>query len=58
VTALQDALRTTFAEMYEVDVLNEFRESIMEQTHKFIEPVPPRGTLDINQVVHSQYFFA
>jgi DNA-directed RNA polymerase len=58
VSDLQDALRSTFAEMYQGDVLNEFREDIMEQTHSWIEPVPPKGTLDINAVLDSKYFFA
>lgn len=56
-------LREVFVDMYtKHDVLNEFREEVMEmipeEKHHLIPEVPPKGNLDINLVLESKYFFA
>jgi DNA-directed RNA polymerase len=50
-------LRKAFVEIYtDNDVLADFRSSALEVLDDVPEP-PKRGTLDINQVLDSKYFF-
>jgi DNA-directed RNA polymerase len=56
-TALANALRFEFVEMYQGDVLNDFLE-MLDQTDIELKPRPPKGTLDIKEVLRAQYFFA
>lgn len=59
VETLQLELRKAFVEQYTSrDVLEEFREELMEQTERFIPEIPQVGTLDLTDVVNSKYFFA
>jgi len=56
-------LRHAFVEMYEeVDVLNTFRDSIIamlpEERHDEVPPVPAKGSLCLQQVKQSDFFFA
>lgn len=56
-------LRSAFVKMYSRDVLGEFREAIIEQLQgtdlaKEVPPLPPMGTLDLEAVNQSEYFFA
>jgi len=56
-------LRHAFVDMYEdVDVLTDFRKSIIamlpEERHDEVPPVPAKGTLDLQQVKDSDFFFA
>jgi len=56
-------LRKAFVKMYtQQDVLDNFRASLLEvlppEKHGEIPPVPSKGDLDINQVEHSEFFFA
>jgi len=56
-------LRESFISMYEDhNVLEEFRASILamlpKELHKDIPPVPPKGTLDLQQIRDSDFFFA
>ena len=56
-------LRKAFVKMYtQQDVLENFRASLLEvlppEKHGEIPPVPSKGDLDINQVEHSEFFFA
>lgn len=55
-------LREAFIEMYTPDVLENFRQEILSQLppelHEEIPPVPPKGTLALNEVRNSRYFFA
>ena len=54
---LAKLLREAFVEIYtENDVLAEFRSSALEVLDEVPEP-PKRGTLDLNQVLDSKYFF-
>lgn len=55
-------LREAFVELYQTDVLEEFRKSIaagLSEKHlKDLPPVPQKGTLDLALVKQSRYFFA
>ena len=55
-------LREAFVELYQTDVLQDFRESILAglsaKRQKEVPPCPPKGTLDLNAVKDSVYFFA
>lgn len=59
-------LREVFVEQYSIDVLTEFRDGIVEQlvTAGYpkiaakLPPVPTQGTLDLQGILESQYFFA
>lgn len=59
---LAAALRHAFVEMYQGDVLGDFREELCAQLPPDIAaevpPLPPFGDLDINGVLDSKYFFA
>jgi DNA-directed RNA polymerase len=61
---LAAVLRQAFVEQYTTDVLEVFRNEILEQL-KYqpdlvakIPPVPPKGNLELERVMESQYFFA
>lgn len=60
--ALGVILRHAFVEQYRGDVLGEFHKSITKQLsedrRKLMPKLPPTGTLDIEQVLHSDFFFA
>jgi DNA-directed RNA polymerase len=56
-------LREAFVGLYEEhDVLEEFREQVVaslpEAVAEKIPPIPPKGSLDIREVLKSRYFFA
>lgn len=55
-------LREAFVEMYQHDVLEEFRGSIAaglsEENLQELAPVPQRGQLELSKVLESVYFFA
>lgn len=56
-------LRHAFVEMYQVDVLAEFRQSIAEKLSDLknlreLPPVPERGELDPKAVLESDFFFS
>jgi DNA-directed RNA polymerase, mitochondrial len=59
---LQKNLRDAFVALYSNPVLENFRTGILEQLpeelHELIPPVPPMGTLDLELVKQSDYFFA
>jgi DNA-directed RNA polymerase len=58
---LAQALREEFVNMYSKhDVLEEFRRAAQAQLPAGVEvdEVPPRGLLDIREVLRSPYFFA
>jgi DNA-directed RNA polymerase len=65
-TELARLLREAFIEQYSGDVLGRFRGEVVEQLRevgredliKKIPPVPPKGTLNIEAVRDSKYFFA
>jgi DNA-directed RNA polymerase len=46
--------------MYQMDVLKEFRDEIQKALPQGVElpPLPGKGTLDINLVLQSDFFFA
>lgn len=63
VEVMNRELREAFILMYtEHDVLEEFRQQMLfqlpEELAVKIPPVPPKGTLDLNQIRESRYFFA
>lgn len=59
---LRDNLREAFVAQYSQPVLGNFRNEILEQLppemHGEVPPIPPMGTLDLEQVRQSEYFFA
>lgn len=61
--AMFKAVRETMVETYtENDVLEDFRQQFMEQLHESqldkMPPIPTKGTLDITQILHSEFAFA
>lgn len=61
--AMFKAVRETMVETYtENDVLEDFRQQFMEQLHESqldkMPPIPTKGTLDIAQILHSEFAFA
>jgi DNA-directed RNA polymerase len=59
---LRDNLREAFVEQYSQPVLEQFRDELAEQLPEELRaelpPLPPMGTLDLEQVKSSEYFFA
>lgn len=59
---LAKGLRVTFVEMYSQDNLEIFRDEIIEQLPEELKckvpPVPAKGTLSLNNVLTSTYFFS
>jgi DNA-directed RNA polymerase len=62
---LHAAIREAFIEQYTPNVLERFRDDIVEQLSAVapellskVPPVPPQGTLDLAGVRESAYFFA
>lgn len=59
---LSRVLREQFVHQYQTNVLEEFREEVLtilpEEKHGDVPPVPPMGTLDLEAVLDSEYFFA
>lgn len=52
-------LREEFVLMYsQVDVLGRFKEELEAQTGETLPNLPPKGNLDLNQVLDSPFFFA
>lgn len=62
VPVMNKLLRETFVRMYSEDVLEDFRQQIIEQLPndlaEYILPVPPQGGLDVSLIQQSQFFFA
>lgn len=61
--AMFKAVRETMVETYtENDVLEDFRQQFMEQLHESqldkMPSIPTKGTLDITQILHSEFAFA
>lgn len=59
---LRDNLRQAFVEQYGGNVLEKFRnelaEQLPEELREKLPPLPVMGDLDLEQVKHSEYFFA
>lgn len=57
---LRECLRQSFCQMYQQDVLKDFRDEIQKGLPIGVElpPLPAKGSLDINQVLESDFFFA
>lgn len=56
---LYRVVRESFIQMYtEHDIFSEFRADISKLTTKELPPVPPKGDLDITQVLDSEYIFS
>ena len=58
--ALAYYLREQFVEMYQEDVMDNFRKDLLTQLPPEVElpELPPKGTLDLALVMESDYFFA
>lgn len=59
---LSTMLRKAFHTQYSTDVLSEFREQLLaklpESLQVKVKPLPPKGTLNLDLVLQSEYFFA
>lgn len=59
---LQRILRAAFVEQYDANVLEDFRQQLLEQLRpedrEKLPPVPAMGSLDLSAVNASEYFFA
>lgn len=59
---LRDNLREAFVDQYREPVLEMFRQELLEQLpeelHAELPPLPPMGSLDLEGVRQSEYFFA
>lgn len=59
---LSQTLRRVFIDQYAGNVLDDFRKELMQQlpeeAAEELAEVPPMGTLDLEGVMHSEYFFA
>ena len=58
ITDLNQIIRETFVQQYEVDRLAEFRAAMAEQLATELPALPPMGSLDLGAVRGSDYFFA
>jgi DNA-directed RNA polymerase, mitochondrial len=58
VPQLQTCLRQEFVEMHSRDLLTEFKVEVEKQLEVELPAPPTRGSLDINQIMHSTYFFS
>lgn len=56
---LADHIRAEFVRMYsEADILADLKAELEEQSGVALDDLPPKGTLDLQQVLKSDYFFA
>jgi len=59
---LRDNLRQAFVDQYSTNVLEKFRDELLEQLPEELRlelpPLPPMGDLELEQVKTSEYFFA
>ena len=59
---LSQSLRQSFVDQYSVNVLEDFRDQMVAgltpELAAQIPPLPPMGTLELEGVLDSQYFFA
>jgi DNA-directed RNA polymerase len=54
---LARCLREEYVRMFtEHDVINDFRDQMLKSVPE-VDEAPKRGNLDINEVIHSKYFF-
>ena len=62
IDTMNECLREAFVTQYRQDVLEKFRDEVLaqipEELHPKVPPIPPKGTLDLNAVKGSRYFFA
>lgn len=59
VGAMRDHLRTQFVNLYSRPILEDFRASTMDRIPGLeLPPVPPKGELDLKDVLNSQFFFS
>lgn len=58
--ALSQFLRESFVEMYQEDVLGTFKSELEAQLPEGteLEPLPPKGDLELDRVLESDFFFA
>jgi len=55
---LMKTLREEFKEMHKVNLLQDFKVDVERSLGTILPEIPARGSLDINKVLYSQYFFA
>lgn len=55
---LATCIRQATAEIFSTDILSKFRDEVTTQTEKELPELPEYGTLDPNDVIDSEYYFA
>jgi DNA-directed RNA polymerase len=55
---LSACIRPAFVEMYQRDVLADFRDRLLLTPGIELEPLPDHGTLDLDGVLDSEFFFS
>jgi DNA-directed RNA polymerase len=56
---MNESLRAQFVKLYSGPVLEDFREELcMKYPSVTFPPIPERGTLQLEDVMHSPYFFS
>lgn len=55
---LSECIKPSFVEMYQKDVLAEFRDRLPAEVVAVLDPLPEAGTLDLNGVLESEFFFS
>jgi len=59
VDIMNECLRNQFIELYSRPILEDLRQSFVTRfPHINFPPLPPRGTLDLNKIRESKYFFS
>ena len=55
---LSRLLRETFRDIYLKDILKDFVIQTLGSEHPLVNSIPKSGTLDLNQLLKAEYFFA
>jgi len=59
VGALRNHLRAQFVNLYSRPILEDFRASTLDRIPGLqLPPIPPKGKLDLREVLNSQFFFS
>ena len=57
VDVMNDTLRECFVDLYSQPILEDLRSNLQVVLRFRISEIPPRGTLDLGDVLSSRYFF-
>ena len=57
-TFLEQCVKPAFIEMYSEDALEAFKQRLPEEVQESIAPLPIKGSLDLEAVQESEFFFS